>query len=128
MFQRLRDPALKTKLNQLNKKISRLNDKIETVNHANTLINVNTDDGSFWNFTRHFKRKKHNIPTLNGPASIAITNKEKANCLADSLENQFQLNELHHEETETIVGNSVGSFLNTTPNLFNDFPPSTIMN
>ncbi|GBO39452.1 RNA-directed DNA polymerase from mobile element jockey [Araneus ventricosus] len=124
MFQRLTDPALKTKLNQLNKKITKLNDKIETESQINTLINVTTVDGSFWNLTSRFNKKRHNIPTLNGPASIAVTNKEKANCLADSLEKQFQLNDIHCEETETVVGNSIEGFLNTTPNIFNDFPPT----
>ncbi|GBM82442.1 RNA-directed DNA polymerase from mobile element jockey [Araneus ventricosus] len=125
MFQRLRNPALKTKLNQLNKRINKLNDKIEDENYLDTLINVNTEDGTFWNFSRSFKRKKNNIPTLKGPASIAQTNSEKANCLADSLENQFKLNDLQHTETEAIVGNSVNCFLNTTPNHFNNFPPTS---
>ncbi|GBN08905.1 RNA-directed DNA polymerase from mobile element jockey, partial [Araneus ventricosus] len=124
MFQRLRNPALKTKLNQLNKRINKLNDKIENEKHLDTLININTYDGTFWNFTSSFKRKKSNIPTLKGPASIAQTNLEKANCIADSLENQFQLNELHDKDTETIVGNSVRCFLNTVPTHFNDFPPT----
>ncbi|GBM42922.1 hypothetical protein AVEN_203901-1, partial [Araneus ventricosus] len=124
MFQRLRNPALKTKLNQLNKRINKLNDKIENEKYLDTLTNVNTYDGTFWNFTSSFKRKKSNIPTLKGPASIAQINLEKANCIADSLENQFQLNELHDNDTETIVGNSVRCFLNTVPNHFNDFPPT----
>ncbi|GBL70831.1 RNA-directed DNA polymerase from mobile element jockey [Araneus ventricosus] len=125
MFQRPRNPALKTKLNQLNKRINKLNDKIEDDNYLDTLINVNTEDGTFWNFSRSFKRKKNNIPTLKGPASIAQTNSEKANCLADSLENQFKLNDIQHTETEAIVGNSVNCFLNTTPNHFNNFPPTS---
>ncbi|GBO27382.1 hypothetical protein AVEN_57085-1 [Araneus ventricosus] len=122
-FQRHRDPALKTKLNKLNKKINKLNDKIETDNYSKTLTDVNTDDGTFWNFTHPFQRKKHTIPTLLGPSSIAQTNIEKANCLADSLEKQFQLNDLHHNETETIVQDSVERFLNSTPKYYTDFPP-----
>ncbi|GBM25257.1 RNA-directed DNA polymerase from mobile element jockey, partial [Araneus ventricosus] len=98
---------------------------INEENYLDTLINVNTEDGTFWNFSRSFKRKKNNIPTLKDPASIAQTNSEKANCLADSLENQFKLNDLQHTETEAIVGNSVNCFLNTTPNHFNNFPPTS---
>ncbi|GBL92493.1 hypothetical protein AVEN_246059-1, partial [Araneus ventricosus] len=84
-FQRNRDPVLKAILNKLNKKINKLNDKIETDNYIKTLTDINTDDGTFWKFTQPFKRKKHTIPTLNGPTSIAQTNIEKANCLAESL-------------------------------------------
>ncbi|GBM88192.1 putative RNA-directed DNA polymerase from transposon BS, partial [Araneus ventricosus] len=122
-FQRNRDPVLKAILNKLNKKIKKLNDKIETDNYTKTLTDVNTDDGTFWNFTQPFKRKKHTIPTLLGPTSIAQTNIEKANCLAESLEKQFQLNDLHHNDTETIVRDSVEKFLNSSPNSYTDFPP-----
>ncbi|GBO23086.1 RNA-directed DNA polymerase from mobile element jockey [Araneus ventricosus] len=122
-FQRHRDPVLKAILNKLNKKINKLNDKIETDNYIKTLTDVNTDDGTFWNFTQPFKRKKHTIPTLLGPSSIAQTNIEKANCLAESLEKQFQLYDLHHNDTETIVQDSVEKFLNSTPNSYTDFPP-----
>ncbi|GBO13759.1 RNA-directed DNA polymerase from mobile element jockey [Araneus ventricosus] len=122
-FQRNRDPVLRAILNKLNKKINKLNDKIETDNYIKTLTDVNTDDGTFWNFTQPFKRKKHTIPTLLGPTSIAQTNIEKANCLAESLENQFQLNDLHHNDTEAIVQESVEKFLNSSPNSHTDFPP-----
>ncbi|GBO45094.1 RNA-directed DNA polymerase from mobile element jockey [Araneus ventricosus] len=94
-----------------------------TASMGHNLTDVNTDDGTFWNFTQPFKRKKHAIPTLLGPTSIAQTNIEKANCLAESLEKQFQLNDLHHNDTETIVQDSVEKFLNSTPNSYTDFPP-----
>ncbi|GBM89085.1 hypothetical protein AVEN_224751-1, partial [Araneus ventricosus] len=89
-FQRHRDPVLKAILNKLNKKIKKLNDKIETDNYTKTLTDINTDDGTFWNFTQPFKRKKHTIPTLLGPTSIAQTNIEKA-VLPKALKNNSNL-------------------------------------
>ncbi|GBO26347.1 RNA-directed DNA polymerase from mobile element jockey [Araneus ventricosus] len=123
MAQKYRTPVLRSIANNLNKQINTLNDKIENENYVNTLINVNTDDGSFWNFVRPFNRKIHKIPTLNGPANIAQTDKEKANCLADSLEKQFQLNNVHHTETVNLVNNTVKEFFNNAPHKFNDIKP-----
>ncbi|GBM92212.1 RNA-directed DNA polymerase from mobile element jockey [Araneus ventricosus] len=124
-FQITRDPALKRKTNRLNKEIIKLSDKIENDNYTNKLIIANTQDGSFWNITGPFKRKKQDIPSLNGPASIANTDTEKANCLAESLEKQFHLNDISHTDTETIVQNSVGRFLDTYRySIFQIDPPS----
>ncbi|GBM88804.1 RNA-directed DNA polymerase from mobile element jockey [Araneus ventricosus] len=124
-FQTTRDPALKRITNKLNKEIIKLSDKLEDENYTNKLVNANTQDGSFWNLTGSFKKKKQDIPTLNGPASIANTDTEKANCLAESLEKQLHLNDISHTETETIVQNSVEGFLNTYRNsIFQIDPPS----
>ncbi|GBM80715.1 RNA-directed DNA polymerase from mobile element jockey [Araneus ventricosus] len=123
MAQKYRTPVLRSIANKLNKQINKLNDKIENENYVNTLINVNTDDGSFWNFVRPFNRKINKIPTLNGPATIAQPDTEKANCLADSLEKQFQLNDVHHAETENLVNKTVKEFFNNVPYKFNDIKP-----
>ncbi|GBO27379.1 RNA-directed DNA polymerase from mobile element jockey, partial [Araneus ventricosus] len=123
MSQKYRIPALKSIANKLNKQTNKLNDKIENENYVNTLINVNTDDGSFWNFVRPFKRKFKNIPTLKGPANIVQTDTEKANCLADSLEKQFQLNDVHRVDTEHLVNDTVRDFINSVPHKFNDIKP-----
>ncbi|GBM66122.1 RNA-directed DNA polymerase from mobile element jockey, partial [Araneus ventricosus] len=121
--QKYRIPALKSIANKLNKEIKKLNTKIENENYINKLINVNTEDGTFWNFVRPFKKKFKSIPALKGPANIAQTDTEKANCLADSLEKQFQLNDVHHVETEHLVNSTVKEFLNNVPFKFNNIKP-----
>ncbi|GBO21206.1 RNA-directed DNA polymerase from mobile element jockey, partial [Araneus ventricosus] len=123
MSQKYRIPALKSIANKFNKEIKKLNTKIENENYINKLINVNTEDGTFWNFVRPFKKKFKSIPALKGPANIAQTDTEKANCLADSLEKQFQLNDVHHVETELLVNSKVKEFLNNVPFKFDNIKP-----
>ncbi|GBN26719.1 hypothetical protein AVEN_56154-1 [Araneus ventricosus] len=94
MVQNSRNPALKRKMNNLNKQIIKLSEKIESERLNNKLININIYDGKLWNFVRPFKCKKQNIPTLNGTVNTAFTDIEKANCRANSLETQFTLNNI----------------------------------
>ncbi|GBM62145.1 hypothetical protein AVEN_56778-1 [Araneus ventricosus] len=48
-------------------------------------------------------RKKHNkISALKGPTSIAFSNTDKAEIIADSLQNQFTLNSLTDTATENL--------------------------
>ncbi|GBN11295.1 hypothetical protein AVEN_206205-1 [Araneus ventricosus] len=90
-FKITRDPSLKRKTNKLNKEITKLSEKIENDNYTNKLINFNTQE-PFGILSS--QKKTFNIPTLNGPASIANIDSEKANCLLQSLEKQFQLNDI----------------------------------
>ncbi|GBN92569.1 hypothetical protein AVEN_168141-1 [Araneus ventricosus] len=115
MFQRTRNPDFNRLAGKLNKKIIKLNEKIENNSFTNKLINVTTEDGTLWEFVRPFKKK--NISALNGPTSIALTDKEKANCLATSLEKQFQLNDTHDADADLLVKNSVEGF--RSPDIFN---------
>ncbi|GBO28534.1 putative RNA-directed DNA polymerase from transposon BS [Araneus ventricosus] len=110
MFQNSRNRALKRKMNDLNKQIAKLGEKIESERLNNKLVNINIYDGKLWNFVRPFKCKKQNIPTLNGTANIALTDIEKANCLANSLETQFTLNNISDTNTENTVKHSVERF------------------
>ncbi|GBM48234.1 RNA-directed DNA polymerase from mobile element jockey [Araneus ventricosus] len=110
MFQNSRNPALKRILNKLNKKIIKLSEKIENESLNNKLVNINTYDGKLWNFVKSFKSKKQNIPTLNDTANIALTDIEKANCLANSLETQFTLYNISDINTENSVKRFVENF------------------
>ncbi|GBO15747.1 RNA-directed DNA polymerase from mobile element jockey [Araneus ventricosus] len=100
MFQSTRNPVYKTNMNRLNKQIKKLNYTIEQNSLNNKLININTYDHSLLKFVNPFQKKHKNIPALCGSNKIALTDLDKANCLASSLETQFTLNELKHHETE----------------------------
>ncbi|GBN87144.1 putative RNA-directed DNA polymerase from transposon BS [Araneus ventricosus] len=110
MFQNSRNPALKRIVDNLNKKIIKLNEKIENESLNNKLVNINIYDGKLWKFVKPFKSKKQNISTLTGTANIALTDTEKANCLANSLETQFTLNNISDKNTENTVKRSVEYF------------------
>ncbi|GBM60288.1 putative RNA-directed DNA polymerase from transposon X-element [Araneus ventricosus] len=63
--------------------------------------------------------KKHTkISALNGPTSIAFTNTDKAETIADSLQNQFTLNNLTDTATENLVTHTINEF-----NKIDIFPP-----
>ncbi|GBN53794.1 RNA-directed DNA polymerase from mobile element jockey [Araneus ventricosus] len=113
MYQTTRNPVYKTNMNRLNKQIKKLNYSIEQNSLNNKLINISTFDNSLWKFVKPFQKKHKNIPALCGLHNIALTDNDKANCLA--LETQFTLNELHHQETEMLVKNSVEGLRNTIP-------------
>ncbi|GBM84600.1 putative RNA-directed DNA polymerase from transposon BS [Araneus ventricosus] len=115
MYQTTRNPVYKTNMNRLNKQIKKLNYSIEQNSLNNKLINISTFDNSLWKFVKPFQKKHKNIPALCGHHKIALTDNDKANCLANSLETQFTLNELHHQETERLVKNSVEGLRNTIP-------------
>ncbi|GBN67051.1 putative RNA-directed DNA polymerase from transposon X-element [Araneus ventricosus] len=69
-------------------------------------------------------RKKHTkISVLNGPTNIAFTNTDKAETIADSLQNQFPLNNLNDTATENLVTHTINEF-NKTEN----FPPLSTPN
>ncbi|GBN93689.1 putative RNA-directed DNA polymerase from transposon X-element [Araneus ventricosus] len=123
MYQRTRNPDFNRLAGKLNKKIIRLNEKIENNSFTNKLVNVATEEGTLWEFVRPFKKKFKNISALNGPSSIALTDKDKANCLASSLEKQFQLNDTHDADTELLVKISVEGFRPPNKFKFNDITP-----
>ncbi|GBO10303.1 hypothetical protein AVEN_256603-1 [Araneus ventricosus] len=121
MYQKTRNPNFNRLAGKLNKKIIKLNEKIENNSFTNKLVNVTTEDGILWDFVRPFKKKFKNISAINGPTSIALT--DKANCLASSLEKQFQLNDTHDAVTELLVRNSVEGFRPPNKFNFNDIAP-----
>ncbi|GBO38131.1 RNA-directed DNA polymerase from mobile element jockey [Araneus ventricosus] len=128
-FQSTRNPALKRYLNKINKQINKLDQKIEINSLATEMTNVNIEDGTIWKFVRPFKKKFKKIPPLTSLAGIANTDTEKANCLANSLEAQFTVNNISHPETEEMVKESVTRFrLEIDPDNQLSDPPSEIQN
>ncbi|GBN83100.1 hypothetical protein AVEN_186324-1 [Araneus ventricosus] len=123
MFQTYRDPVLKRKLNKLNKQIKKLDQKIETDAFKSELLNVNGTDGTVWKFVTPFKKKTKSIPSLNGPACIANTDLEKANFWAESLEQEFTLNNITNPDTEELVADSVMRFRTEANSACKDFDP-----
>ncbi|GFY60467.1 hypothetical protein TNIN_92361 [Trichonephila inaurata madagascariensis] len=65
---------------------------------------MDTDDGSLWDLARSFRKKRSLIPTLKRHTTIAYLDSEKPETLADSLENQFKLNDFsnpQHDKNHT---------------------------
>ncbi|GBM48630.1 hypothetical protein AVEN_135007-1 [Araneus ventricosus] len=84
--------------------------KLESESLTKKLTNVNFEDGTIWKFVRPFKKKYKKINPLPSPACIANTDDEKDDCLANSLELQFSLNNIPHPDIEETVIGSVTCF------------------
>ncbi|GFW73554.1 hypothetical protein TNCV_4327111 [Trichonephila clavipes] len=74
--------------------------------------------------TKGFKKKRSPISALKGNTGIAYTDEEKAETLADSLENQFQLNNISNPTQDNNHIRLVSRFFNNENN-FDDSPSNT---
>ncbi|GFX45390.1 putative RNA-directed DNA polymerase from transposon BS [Trichonephila clavipes] len=74
--------------------------------------------------TKGFKKKRSPISALKGNSGITYTDEEKAETLADSLENQFQLNDISDPTQDNNHSRLVSRFFNNENN-FDDLPTST---
>jgi hypothetical protein len=85
-WQVTRDPALKAQVNRLQRSVTyRRNDQ-----WSDTLESLDSEDQSLWKVTKRVMR----VPTPSSPllvlGGLALSDSEKAEALADSLEAQFQ--------------------------------------
>ncbi|GBN57032.1 hypothetical protein AVEN_210571-1 [Araneus ventricosus] len=83
-------------------------------NWKNKLIALQPDDNTLWNTAKRMRKKHVKISALHGPAGIAYSNTDKAETIANSLKEQFTLNDLHDTETEIKVNSSITDFNNLT--------------
>lgn len=91
-WQRFRDPRDKTLYNRLRALIKRKIKKLTQDDWANYLNSLNPEDNSLFTATQRRKRTKQEIPKLNYNGSLALNEKDKAECLADAYEEQFKDN------------------------------------
>jgi Reverse transcriptase (RNA-dependent DNA polymerase)/Endonuclease-reverse transcriptase len=93
VYLKVRNPALKTIVNRLTKQI-----KTDVAEHNHSqweskVSQINPQDRSLWRLSGALTRKAHAIPPLTGVNGIAYTDSDKANVLADTLEQTFQPND-----------------------------------
>ncbi|GFV59387.1 hypothetical protein TNCV_4633631 [Trichonephila clavipes] len=74
--------------------------------------------------TKGFRKKRSLILVLTGPAGIAYTDAQKAETLANSLENQFQLNDIINLDLDNQHMRLVDKFF-INDNNFDDSPTNT---
>jgi exonuclease III len=93
LYLKVRQPALKKVVNRLTKQI-----KTDVTQHNHTqwenkVSQINPQDRSLWKLSGALTRKAIAIPPLTGVNGIAYTDSDKANVLADTLEQTFQPND-----------------------------------
>ncbi|GFW46413.1 probable RNA-directed DNA polymerase from transposon X-element [Trichonephila clavipes] len=79
---------------------------------------LSTQDNSLWAVQKFLKNKRSDIPSLHCNTGTAITDKQKANILAESILTNFTENERHNndfDEEDEIVNNTVKAFLSHPP-------------
>ncbi|GFX36726.1 hypothetical protein TNCV_1543301 [Trichonephila clavipes] len=98
IWQFTRDPNDKTILNRLQDKINRKVNALTQKQWEDKLTSLDPEDGFLWNMAKGFRKKRSPISDLTGPTGIAYTDTQKAERLANSLENQFQLNDIQNPD------------------------------
>ncbi|GFT71472.1 RNA-directed DNA polymerase from mobile element jockey [Trichonephila clavipes] len=123
-WQFTRDPNDKTILNRLQNKIHRKVNALSQKQWEDKLTSLDPEDGSLWNMAKGFRKKRSPISALTGPTGIAYTDAQKAETLANALEDQFQLNNIQNPDTDTQHMRLVDRFF-INDNNFDDTPIST---
>ncbi|GFV40764.1 uncharacterized protein TNCV_3768111 [Trichonephila clavipes] len=67
------------------------------------LSTLNAENNSLWGIAKAFRKKTSPISALNGPAGVALSDTNKTEVIAHSLESQFQLNDIHNPQKDEII-------------------------
>ncbi|GFU60525.1 probable RNA-directed DNA polymerase from transposon X-element [Trichonephila clavipes] len=117
-----RSPADKNTLNRLQKQIKKIVLKHEQKQWDESLACLEAEDGSLWKAARDSRKKAPPIPALKGPTKIAYSDADKSEVIADSLQNQFKLNNISND-TDRAITHVVHTYLNNENN-FTNIPPT----
>ena len=85
-----RDPALKTEVNRLQTSVTRRLNEWRNDQWSATLESLNPEDQSLWKMTKRVMRVPTPSPPFITTRGIALSDSEKSEALADSLQAQFQ--------------------------------------
>jgi hypothetical protein len=89
-WQITRDPALKARINRLQRSVTYQMNEWRNDQCSHALESLCSEDQSLWKTTKRVKRIPTPSPPLQVPGGLAVSDSEKAEVLADSLEAQFQ--------------------------------------
>ncbi|GFY78190.1 hypothetical protein TNIN_292731 [Trichonephila inaurata madagascariensis] len=123
-WQFTRCPQDKRTLNNLQNKIHRKVRSLTNKTWENTLNSLSVKGGSLRGMSKALRKKRTPVSTLNGPNNIALSDSDKEESLACSLETQFQDNDITNETTDIILltGSSRITFLTK---IISMIPPDT---
>ncbi|GFU17879.1 probable RNA-directed DNA polymerase from transposon X-element [Trichonephila clavipes] len=124
LWQFTRFPQHKTELNRLQNKIKRKVGQYRQQAWEEHLTSLDAEDGSLWGTARASRKKASPISTLNGPNGIALSDSNKTDLIAQSLESQFQLNDIHNPQKDQIITSIVDAYINDHTNITDPIPPA----
>ncbi|GFX92698.1 uncharacterized protein TNCV_2012841 [Trichonephila clavipes] len=123
LWQFTRHPQHKTELNRWQNKIKRKVGLYRQQVWEEHLTSLNAEDGCLWGTTRAFRKKVSPISALNDPNGIALSDTNKTEFIAQSLESQFQLNDIQNPHKDEIITNIVDAYITNNANNTNPLPP-----
>ncbi|GFT61024.1 RNA-directed DNA polymerase from mobile element jockey [Trichonephila clavipes] len=88
------------------------------------LTSLDTEDGSLWGTAKAFRRKAAPISALNGPTGTALSDTHKTELIAQSLESQFQLNDIQNPRKDEYITNTVDAYFTANTNNTEQIPPA----
>ncbi|GFT59251.1 uncharacterized protein TNCV_3891951 [Trichonephila clavipes] len=119
-----RFPQHKTELNRIQNEIKRIIGLYRQQVGEEHLTSLDAEDGSLWGTARAFRKKASPISALNGPNGIALSDTKKTDLIAQSLESQFQLNNIHNPQKDQIITNIVNAYITDHTNNTDPIPPA----
>ncbi|GFW34867.1 uncharacterized protein TNCV_4359101 [Trichonephila clavipes] len=124
LWQFTRFPQHKTELNRTQNKIKRKVGLYRQQVWEEHLTSLDAEDGSLWGTARAFRKKASPISALNGPNGIALSDTNKTDLIAQSLESQFQLNNIHNPQKDQVISNIVDAYITDHTNNTDPIPPA----
>ncbi|GFW96309.1 RNA-directed DNA polymerase from mobile element jockey [Trichonephila clavipes] len=124
-WQQTRHPQHKTELNRLQNIIKRKIYHYRQQAWEDNLLTLNAEDNSLWGIAKAFRKKASPISALNGPTGIALSDTNKTEVIAQSLESQFKLNDIHNPHKNEVITSVVDAYLDSNTNN-NDLIPPTL--
>ncbi|GFY16958.1 uncharacterized protein TNCV_3690161 [Trichonephila clavipes] len=122
-WQHTRHPQHKTELNRLQNAIKRKIYHYRQQAWEDNLSTLNAEDNSLWGIAKAFRKKTSPICALNGPTGIALSDTNKTEVIAHSLEKQFHLNGIHNPRKDEIITSVVDAYMDSNINNTDIIPP-----
>ncbi|GFU67614.1 probable RNA-directed DNA polymerase from transposon X-element [Trichonephila clavipes] len=122
LWQFTKFPQHKTDLNRIQNKIKRKVGQYRQQVWEDHLTSLDAKGGSLWGTARAFRKKASPICALNGPNGVALSDTNKTELIALSLESQFQLNDIHNPRKDEIIRNTVDAYVTNHTNNNNTDP------
>ncbi|GFU20546.1 probable RNA-directed DNA polymerase from transposon X-element [Trichonephila clavipes] len=123
-WQHTRHPQHKTELNRLQNAIKRKIYHYRQEAWEDNLSTLNAEDNSLWELRKLSGRKPPRFPPFNGPTGIALSDTNKTEVIAHSLEKQFHLNDIHNPRKDEIITSVVDAYMDSNINNTDIIPPT----
>ncbi|GFY41154.1 uncharacterized protein TNIN_450121, partial [Trichonephila inaurata madagascariensis] len=126
LWQFTRHPQHKTELNRLQNTIKRKVGLYRQQVWEDHFTSLDAEDGSLWGTAKAFRKKAAPISALDGPNGTALSDTNKTDIIANSLESQFKLSDIQNPHKDEIITNIVDAYLTTNINNTDSLPSSSL--